>query len=193
MRRRIARVVLAVTLSAIGCAAQPRIAVRSQVAGVPAPLHRVKVYAPLVTGDVWNPVSQTMFDAFKASLELRLQLCRVSAEISREPPPEAGVAPAGPEPVASLGIEIAGKQIIDVHHSMNGAEYAVTYDGVLYLGLALTDGHAPAPVWVARTGFAFANAQLYSRIEIAEVDARSLARAIVGRTWAAPRIGARAI
>lgn len=181
MRRRVARVMLAAALSVIGCAA-PQIAVRSQVTGAAAPLQRIKVYAPLVTGDVWNPMSQPMYDAFKASLALRLQLCRVSAEISSEPPPASGPAAAGSAPVASLGIELADKRITEMHRLRNGVDVGVSFSGTVYFQLTLADGHAPAPVWSARTSFGFGDSRVYTtHLEIAEVEAGALARAVVGQ------------
>lgn len=172
--------------SVLASCTEPNVAIRSQRDGATSPIRRVKVYAPLVTGDDSNPVTPAMYDAFQASLVLRFQLCRVAAEVSPMPAPaasDAGHADTAPD--HTLEIVIADRQVTKVHHvDQFGHEHATSYQGTMYFGLAIFDPRSPSPVWSARSSLKFVtgyNGRFLDPQEIDGTRASELARGIVAQ------------
>jgi hypothetical protein len=144
---------LACTWLPAGCAQDLALPFRSQRIAATAPVQRLQVYAPIATGEPANPVTRVMYDAFQASLVLRLALCEVRGTVS----PSAGdLADPDAGPTHTLRIRIADRQIVETRLiNQFHQHYATTYSGTLYFGLELEDAGSHAPVWSARSSFKF--------------------------------------
>lgn len=166
--------VLACTWLPAGCGSKAEFAFRSQRAAEVAPVQQLEIYAEIPIGRP-SPVTPAMYEAFQASLVLRLALCNLRARVWA-----AAGNPDGPSAGSThtMTIRLADKQIVETH-VVNQYDMPIEtrFHGTLYFGLELEDTRSHASVWSARSSFKFATADFHE--EDQEILGSDFARGIV--------------